>query len=327
MDNKKNNKYKIMDILLCLDNAYSPYATAVINSVCINNTGAHNFYIITDYISEENKDKIRKFSNDKGSNVYFLDIDKDDTKGFPIGRKTANTYISIATYFRLFLLRLLPQEVQKIIYLDCDLVVDGDISALWNTPMYEDKLILAVEDDNRSAQKGPKRLGYDSKFSYFNAGVMLVNVSGIRKICKHEDIINYIKNNTHKILYHDQDVLNAMFHKYVQFLPLRYNVLDFNYVKEHKLNERYKKENDAIFHPLIIHFSGSIKPWHTECRHPLKNKFQIYILHTPFDGFKTYCKYTTKKSKVNMIIKNSIKFILEKLHIRMFSYIDIRNEA
>lgn len=313
-----------MDILLCLDNAYSPYATAVINSVCINNTGAHNFYIITDYISEDNKNKIRKFSNDKGSNVYFLNIDKDDTKGFPIGRKTANTYISIATYFRLFLLRLLPQEVQKIIYLDCDLVVDGDISSLWNTPIHEDKLILAVEDDNRSALKGPKRLGYDSKFSYFNAGVMLVNVSGIRKICKHEDIINYIKNNTDKILYHDQDVLNAMFHKYVQFLPLRYNVLDANYVKGHKLNNRYKKEKDAIFHPLIIHFSGPIKPWHTECRHPLKNKYIEYINNTPYGHNKIQRKYCSLSSRIKFSFKEVIKCIFERLHIKMYSYISER---
>ncbi len=323
MDNKENDKNEIMDILLCFDDAYSAFAATVINSVCINNVGAHRFFVITDYISDDNQNKLSSLVEKFSSSIEFLFISKEETENFPIGKGTANTYINIAAYFRLFMFKLLSDDVKKVLYLDCDLIVDGDLWNLWKQEMPSDIWLFAVEDEMFSARNGVKRLGYEEKYSYFNSGVLLLDIEKIRKRYNFECIIKYINNNRSRIVYHDQDVLNALLYGHVYFMPLKYNVMDFNYIKGRKLNERYAQEKDAIYHPVIIHYSGPMKPWFSECKHPLRYKFYKYIDTTSYSGFIPIPKYDKFSSKIRNMIKNGLKTIIEFMGLKKFSYITL----
>lgn len=272
-----------MNILLCFDNSYSPYAATTIVSFCMNNEGHHIFYVITDGIDEVNTLRLLRLVSRFNSELKILLVNESEFQNFPIGAETASTYIKLPTYFRLFLLKLLPKDIDKLIYLDCDIIVNGNIRPLWEMEFPSEVVLMAVEDDVSTARKAPLRLGYDPKFSYFNAGVLFLSVCKIRRCISHDEILEYIKINRAKIKLHDQDILNALFFNRKQFIPMKYNVLDTNYEKYHKINPRYKGETEAINHPIVIHYSGPIKPWHKECIHPYKNIFFQYAKCVPFE--------------------------------------------
>ena len=172
----------------------------------------------------------------------------------------------------------MPQDISKVLYIDSDIIFKGSITELYNTDI-SNYATAAIED---APNNNPLRLGYDPKFSYFNAGVQLLNLDYLRLIDFTKKALDYIKFNSEKIVLHDQDVMNALLHQHVYFLPIKWNMLDCYYIKPYRISEKYmsnikKSQNDAV----IIHFSGPIKPWHYGCRHPLKKLYSKFAQLSP----------------------------------------------
>lgn len=104
---------------------------------------------------------------------------------------------------------VLPVTLDKILYLDCDIIVNGRIESLWNIDL-KYYTIGAVEDNIVISSEAPRRLGYPVQSSYFNAGVMLMNLSLMRDIQFTKNAFVYIEQHLKEIVYHDQDILNVL---------------------------------------------------------------------------------------------------------------------
>lgn len=311
-----------MNFVLGFDDAYCPYADAVITSVCKNNHGNHHFYVITDYISEDKKTKICHDVYELGASITFYEVNQSTLSLFPLGSNMANRYVSIATYFRLFMVELLPQDITRIIYLDCDLIVDSSLELMWNWQFSNGKCILAAEDEPNNAIQSAKRIGYNPLFSYFNAGVFMADLKLLRKIITYDKISLYISKNLNKIKFHDQDLLNAFLHDKRDILPIEYNMLEVYYKRNPHIPKVYNSVKIEIIknNPVIVHYSGPIKPWHIECHHPLNYKFIYYIEQTSFSSCVKHRKYASSKDRMIFFTKNILKNILELLHIKYYSY-------
>lgn len=310
-----------MNIVLTFDNNYSPYAAALIASICTYNKVA-NFYIISDFISMDNQEKLKQLCSEYSVKINIISVDKDVMKQFPIGKGTANTYVSLATYYRLFIPQLLPADIDRVLYIDCDTIVRGSLTDLWNYNVKDNTCVVASEEQARLAAEAVARLGY-SDDSYFNAGVLLLLIDRLRALDFTSKALSYISENHDVIRFHDQDVLNALLCNNKEYMPLKYNVLDTFLIKGANVPKRYKKSRGDIYNPIVIHFSGPLKPWHIECKHPLKQEFFNYIAKTPYRDFTPWMKNKDLKSKILFLIKNMVKSILESLHIKAYSYINI----
>lgn len=180
----------------------------------------------------------------------------DITSSFPIG----NRYWTIETYYRLFAPVLLPKDIDRILYLDCDIIVDGDVSEMYFS---EIKVISAiVTTDFMSIQTGnPKRLGYDESFGYFNAGMMLINISYWREHDILQRSINYIKENSEILFLYDQDVLNYVLHDSKKFIGIEYNFFSL-YITKMTFDSIDENMKRGVINckPRIIHFIKP-KPW------------------------------------------------------------------
>lgn len=301
-----------MNFILGFDNGYCPFAATTIASVCKNNVGHHNFYAFINNISNENRTKLINDVTKFGSSISFINITQKDVAKFPIGAGTANDYVSIATYFRLFITSKLPIDVQRVIYLDCDVIVDANISEIWNWKFSKGKFILAADDYPTTAENSIKRLGIDT---YFNAGVFVIDVSVAKKYINEEVILQYLIDNKKKIKFHDQDILNALLHDKRELMPIRYNVLNIYYKKKFSLPKCYNDTCDFLENPAIIHFSSRYKPWHTECTHPLINKFETYISLTSYANYTKHSAHPTLFHKWIFNFKSLVYSILTKLKI------------
>jgi lipopolysaccharide biosynthesis glycosyltransferase len=188
-----------------------------------------------------------------------------------------NKYVSLSAYFRLFIAELLPQQIKRAIYLDCDLVVLGDLKELWQMDL-EEYYILAAQDDHISSISNPNGLlnyqvlGIHPDSKYFNSGVLVINLEKWRIDEIATKAIQYLIQNFEYVRYHDQDVLNALFADQWKELESKWNYMP-------------NISGSLTVDPCIIHFASVNKPWNS--RHTkLKDYFFKYVDMTEWSGWR-----------------------------------------
>lgn len=271
---------KMMSVnnLVCgIDDNYVQHLGVMLLSLFDNNkNGQFHIYVLSLDLSHERKMLLVKLVEEHGHKIDIINFDKKLIESFP---KKESDYISVAAYLRLFIPAILPQNLNKVLYADADIIFNGSVQEIYQLDV--SKYALAAIED--APNNHPLRLGYKEEDSYFNSGFLLLNLDYLRRIDFTNLALEYIKNNPNKMVLHDQDVLNALLHGEVLFLSIKWNMLDCFYfvkplIKPKHLNEliHYKKQ------PNVIHFSGPLKPWHIGCYHPYKYMYFHYLAKIHF---------------------------------------------
>ena len=185
--------------------------------------------------------------------IEFIELDADRLKGFP--RPSSVSHVTEITYARLFLHELLPY-VEQTIYLDCDLLVMGDLGEIYLTPL--DGLPLAGVRDNVIPTVGHEREslmrdlpGLRPDAPYYNSGVLLLNLAKLRDL--DASVLYRRAIGTLEARYGDQSVLNGVFHEQWKALPRRWN-------RQIMLGREFSVFPDQP--QAIWHFISKLKPWH-----------------------------------------------------------------
>lgn len=236
----------LINICLSCDDNYSKYAGIVIASVLLNSKDNENFcfYILDGQISQENKDKIISLKSIKNFDIQFVHI---DSRLFETYKKIdTHSYITISTYYRLKLPSII-KNLDKILYLDCDIIVNSSLSELYNTDI-KDYYAAAVMDTSVNSS------GYTPKLNnnlYFNAGVLLFNLDKMRQDNIEEKFENYTVQNIRNIRVGDQEILNCVCQGHIKQLESHWNVQSSNFTNR----------SDYTTTPKIINYIGKQKPW------------------------------------------------------------------
>lgn len=281
-----------MDIVFNIDNNYVRHACVTLISICESNKNCSiTFHILSLSISEENKQYLKYLAERYHNSVFFYNIEENALQPFPIGRGTCNPKLTHATYLRLFIPSLLPISIKKVLFLDCDLVVNGTLEELWNMPL-GNYYIASVDDNEPMCFTEKKRLGLRCKTNYFNAGVMLLNLEKLRDFDLKDKAIDICNKKRDLIFYHDQDIFNILLCE-----------------KRLVLEERWNKKTNIIkSEDIIIHFAGCIKPWHIESSHPLKYLYYQYLSRTKWAQLPPSHYFSLKQR-----FKNIIKLFINKI--------------
>lgn len=188
----------------------------------------------------------------------------------------------------------LPPDIHKVLYLDCDLLVCGSIAELWNTDL-DGSAIGAVEDMWSGKQEKYSRLCYPKKHSYFNSGVLLINLDYFRWNDIGRAIAEYIAKYPERLKFIDQDVLNAVLYSHKKLLPMRWNMQDGFFRKKLKLRpEAISALDEEMPKTVILHFTGPKKPWFDTCRHPYKKMYFKYLDLTKWKGERPQVNYMAR---------------------------------
>ena len=266
-----------MDIVCSIDNNYVQQCCCMLYSFLKNNKkGKHTVHLLSENLTVENQKTVREVVEFHQGILLYYEVHSDKLASCPI---RANDHLTIATYYRLLISDLLPRDLDKVLYLDCDIVIDGSLEEFWNISIGGCAL-AAVDELNGCEQDVFERLEYKPEYGYFNAGVLLINL----KYWRDNDLIsvffNYISLYSDKLTAHDQDLLNALLHDKCRHVSQKWNVIEAFYhyyvIKQwRKQNEREMKS--TLFHPVILHYSWKPKPWEKGCRHPLRLKYFMYL--------------------------------------------------
>lgn len=315
-----------MNVVCSFDNGYSPYAGAMLTSLFENNKNCEiTVYVLTDCLDNTNRQKLNSLAKKYLQEIIVKFLNKEMFEGLPSGGKFPN--ISLATYYRLLIDTILPQNVERVLYLDCDIIVNGNLKELYDMKFNHRWQIVALKDRPDVAQAAFKRLELKHHNIYVNAGVMLLNIPELRSINFSQRAFDYLSSNLDKVLFHDQDVINAILTE-KEVLPLKYNVLDCALMKSPIIADCYISQlTIAIYNPIVIHYSGARKPWHTECNHPYKYLFEEYLELSPWHGTPSTRRYESLSARFLFKIKELVKYLLLFIGNGQYIYLTIQKKS
>lgn len=294
-----------INIVYSLNDKYAFGAGCSIKSLCSNTHSTEDIiiYILFSELSEDNIAKFKQLSEECSVNICMKKINPE--------RYIANdclysvNYLTFEMYFRLFIADILNNE-EKALYLDCDTVITGDILELYNEDVSEYILGAVYDYPNILRTDELKKIGI-VKETYFNSGVLLMNLKEFRDNDVLKKALDYLgQNKTLKCP--DQDALNTVCYGKVRFLDERWNfqwghcIDKFIFLNEEEAN-KYKKVLDKFF---LLHFTSPKKPWNSFACPKLGAYFWKYALYTPFqeelfESMIENAPYSDLENRLNII--------------------------
>lgn len=247
-----------MNILVTLDSKYVMPLKVMLWSLFFNNQ-KENFkvYLMHSSISDEEIENLKQFAAEKGHELHEVKIQNDYFKDAPVV-----LHYTKEMYYRLLAYKFLPTDLDRVLYLDPDILVINPIDELYNTDL-DNYLYAAAYHDIPVKEINRIRLRVYDMEEYFNSGVLLMNLPLQRKRIKEEEIFAFVRKNKNRLILPDQDILNALYCKEIKKLSeIKYNY-DVRYYYYYKILSNGQIDMDYVMrNTSILHFCGKKKPWH-----------------------------------------------------------------
>ncbi|WP_159060018.1 DUF4422 domain-containing protein [Collinsella provencensis] len=289
---RSNDVRPIIPVVFASDDNYVPMLTTTIYSMLKNASSKYYFDVIvlTRDISAVNQRIMREFVHGfENARLSFCNVSQIIER---YQLTTNNPHISVETYYRFLIQDLLP-HYDKVLYLDSDLIVEGNVSELFKIDL-GDNLLAATHDVDFVANVNLKRgdrfsyakkiLGMEDPYSYFQAGVLVLNTRAMRSECSMEQWLEFASDD--RFIYNDQDVLNAHCEGRVIYLDYDWNVMidcggRIGNLFPFAPASMFDAFMDSRNHEKIVHYAGCEKPWkQSNCDR--SELYWRYARETPF---------------------------------------------
>lgn len=276
-----------LDFAICTDENFVVPALVCLTSIFENNRDDKcNVTVLTEGISSNSIKRFQKLSDFYKQQINIRRINADCFNSMV----TRGRY-PVSMYFR-FLLPEILRDTEKVLYLDCDIMIRQPLNQLFDTDL-SGKACGVVVDQQCDDIQFHNRLRITS--DYFNSGVMLMNLEEWREKDYTGKIIEFIERNPDKCIFPDQDALNSVLSGKVKYLDLKYNLQEMwlTMLDYARFNfNRYPEFEKAKKNPAVIHFCVGDKPWYSECKNPYRCEYLKYAHLHEFIGFKERKHYS-----------------------------------
>ena len=264
-----------MNVVYSTDENYSKICMTSLYSLLESNKMIKEIeiYIIDNNLNEKTKKQFTELIKKYNREIKFIsckEICEELQK---------NNDFPVSAYARLFIQDYIKDD--KIIYIDCDTIVNGSLEELWTTKL-DDYWIAGVQDPLPNYLKKTSEM--DENDRYINSGVLLINLKKWREVDFKNLVVQYITNHKKNVVHHDQGIINGICNGKILYLHPKFNLMpEMISMNEKKLKKLYqmkefysqKELDEAKSKPIIIHYILKFynRPWFKECTHPYKDKF------------------------------------------------------
>lgn len=297
-----------MDIMISINREYMKYACVMLLSLKQHHQGILlSVYILHNELTDEDFMKMDEVIGPEGIELIPVFIPEGTVKDFQIGDWPE------AAAYRLLVTDLFAGSLERIMHLDVDILITGDISEFYNTP-FEDHYLVACDDflADEVRRRKCREFGKDENEPFFNSGVLLFNIPKLSSdgfcYAVYADILKKYPNI--KIEYPDQDMLNLLFNDKTKYMDrIKYNYAPYYYM----VNDRehfYDSVEEVEANCHIIHMIRGSKAWENMFRLSVDKLWWEYAERTPFYLDMKIEHVTTmlhREQKVNSIIDDKIK--------------------
>lgn len=262
-----------INLFFCLDEGYIPQLRVLLFSLCESNPQCRfTAYITHTKLEPKHFDVLRSAVPPGRCELVDIPYPRDR---FPVVR--LNKRWTEETFYRLFAAQLLPQTLERVLYLDPDIIILKDICSFYQTELGDAFFAGASHMFFPMQVVSRLRLSLPKSAQYLNAGVLLLNLHQLREEQNIEQMYAFIHANRYRLPLYDQDILNCLYHKRTIYIDALHYNLDERYywlhfwdpfTIGHKVSIPWVKQ-----HCAIMHFSGKNKPWKKHYRGLFKKHF------------------------------------------------------
>lgn len=256
-----------LHVAFCTDQGYFLHTVAAVLSLLESNPQRLvHVHLVEQGVAAEDLAKLRFVLGTFDALLYLYPVTADATSDFAV---RSSQRLSNAAYLRCLLAEMLPTEVERVLYLDGDVIVKSPLDALYAHD-FKEKAAIVVQDYGMITAKDLERLHLPADAPYFNSGVMLINLRYWRENHVAEQCKTYFGEHNDRVLYDDQDVLNVVLRDKVVFVSPMWNVQDMFFRADSSAVQGFspKELEELRKHPAIVHFTRVPKPWQAKCLHP-----------------------------------------------------------
>lgn len=291
--------------IICIaDENYAQHTAVMLCSLLENNRGkVFHIFLMTYTMTESTKQRLYQTVEKYGSRLTVIEDNYENSSIAMLKSATSTKTWNSIMYLKTLIPQYLPDDVERFLFLDVDIVVHADIAPLYNTDMKD--CIIAACEDYQYQQVHKDRLGLNTDDLYINSGVMVVDLSQWRKMEKQRPMADFLRDNA-QLLNNDQDVFALYFKRKITLLSTnQWNATTFFFEQKPRVLDKYLQEVNIVrCNPYIIHFCEPIKPWFKECKHPYRNEYKKYLRMTPWKDYKyPSCKIVYGKPVWRYILK------------------------
>jgi Lipopolysaccharide biosynthesis proteins, LPS:glycosyltransferases len=276
----------MINIVYTSDDNFVPQIGAAVASVLENNKNNDvHIFIMSKGITDEHKTSLTEFVSSYNQGISIIEIpDISELTGCKIDTGGWNDIV----LSRLFLDKLLPQDIDKVLYLDGDTIVRQDLRYLYNMDIKHHVLAAAVEPVVPRRRK--KAIGLKGRDPYYNAGVLLINL----KLWKDRDtgkrVMDFFAAHNYSLFANDQDAINGCLKDEIFPISFTYNFANTNIFYPFSAIMRWLPEGNRISKehfkeivkdPAIVHYLGEERPWRHGSHHRFGADFFKYYKMTP----------------------------------------------
>jgi lipopolysaccharide biosynthesis glycosyltransferase len=251
----------IYNILVTLDENYLRPLTIMLQSILLSHPNdKFNVFVMHDSLTENNFKWLNRVIDDDKmqiTSIFFTD--------FHLNEAPTSSRFPKVMYYRLFAPFFLPKEMDRILYLDPDLVIIKPFTDLYNQDFQNNCLIASTHVFKWGQKFNAWRLKMNQGAYYVNSGIFLMNLEKIREIYTPQSIYSCLQIHRYHLILPDQDILSVLYEKSIGMIdPLVYNLSDryrivynfLNILRGMKINKEWIELNT-----IIIHYCGRNKPW------------------------------------------------------------------
>lgn len=235
-----------------------------------------HLYVIHSSLEEAHFALIRDTISDAQLLVHSMRVPEDFLADAPV-----TFHFAKEMYYRIFASRVLPETIDRALYLDPDMIVLSSLESLYHMDM-GDAFFAAARSINLVSEATFKvRLKMPLDAGYFNSGVLLMNLQALRREQNPEDVLRYISVHRSRLALPDQDTLNALYHNRTILLdPIRYNFDARYYGALHVASGGQISLENMPQSTCIVHYCGKQKPWHADYRGEIGVFYRLFAHKT-----------------------------------------------
>lgn len=218
----------------------------------------YEVYVLDGGISAEVRQEIQdKLAHFRNLRLHYIDV-RSAAQLANCRISGQSTHITVATYYRFLIPSIVPCD--KVLYLDCDILVCHDLHDLFETDITGCYMAAAVDPVQ---MRHWARRGGISPYYYINAGILLINNQLWREENIQEKLFRYMEQPRYPLDYMDQDVLNDVLKEKIRYVSPAWNMTEWVF-RLCNLLDIQLEQYEYRYTPKIIHYTGSVKPWHLE---------------------------------------------------------------
>lgn len=269
-----------IQIAIAADASYLPWAaTSMLSALDRHEAGELAFHLLHDgSISHDDGRRLTEFVASAGGAIRLVAVRDDRLDGVP------TTSTGLVTWFRLLVPELVSES--RAVLLDPDTFVVQSLQELWEAPLDSRPLAAVANIVEPAKRRQVASIGIDDARSYFNAGVVVMDLEAMRAEDAVAKSLTFAKDNARRIPWLDQDVLNVVFAG--RWLPLRpkWNAMNSLWIWRPWAEELFGADavREATTSPGVLHFEGPgpLKPWHALNDHPWRDAYREVLARTPW---------------------------------------------